>query len=218
MLKLPGAECLDYWILAEKNGIVTEEPEGLITIPETLEPGSYTLFWVWNFTEFWYSSCADIDVHPANYDTRRPTKSPSLRHPTKAPVHEGPDSETIQKYLKSGCSELVDPDLFCRQYSGLGHESSCENEVKDDCGRSSCQGLDRSLLIDCPPCGPPGCLPLEPFYDDFAAGIDSNKWLIVHKSWGTSSDGSFKNGGVVYDNVHTREGNVILEAHGSLYT
>jgi beta-glucanase (GH16 family) len=212
-IQIPGAECLNFWTVSNKG---TDEPEGTITIPEDLAPGQYTLFWVWNFTEFWYSSCADIEVLPEGDGTRVPTKSP---------VFEGPDQEEFQEviedYMDNGCGELQDPNVFCEKYSGYGTGSYCENEIKDECGRSSCKGLDRSLLNPCPECPPPpGCPAPKAFYDDFSNGFDHNKWLKAHTSWGSKKDGSFTNGGVVYDNVDFDQDaeKVILKAHGSLYT
>mmetsp|Transcript_27643 Transcript_27643/g.40812 ORF Transcript_27643/g.40812 Transcript_27643/m.40812 type:complete len:769 (-) Transcript_27643:70-2376(-) len=208
-VEIPGAECLDYWIFNSKGQPASE---GTITIPDDVAPGQYTLFWSWNFTEFWYSSCADIDVLSEGEVTLAPTKSP---------IRDGPDQDDIDYYLNNGCSDLHDPSDFCERYSGLGENSFCQEDFKDSCGRSSCEGLDRSMLIPCPDCpptpGPPGCSIPEPFYDDFSNGFDSAKWLKAHKSWGSGDD--FKNGGVVEENIRFDEsaGKVILEVHGSQY-
>ena len=106
-VEIPGAECLDYWILNSKG---EPDSEGTITIPD-VAPGIYTLFWSWNFTEFWYSSCANIHVLPDGEGTRTPTKSP---------VRDGPGQADIDDYLNNGFSDLQDSDDFCERYSGLG--------------------------------------------------------------------------------------------------
>lgn len=106
-IEIPGAECLDYWILNSKG---EPDSEGTITIPD-VAPGIYTLFWSWNFTEFWYSSCANIHVLPDGEGTRTPTKSP---------VRDGPGQADIDDYLNNGFSDLQDSDDFCERYSGLG--------------------------------------------------------------------------------------------------
>ncbi len=105
--QIPGAECVEYWIFNEKG---VEETEGVLTIPENIAPGPYTLFWVWNFTEFWYTSCADIDV----------LSDDGTRVPTQAPLFEGPDKEIIREYLDNGCSDSPDPPGFCRMYAVFG--------------------------------------------------------------------------------------------------
>lgn len=201
--QIDGAECLEFYVRE------TGEPEGTITIPQDLEPGQYTLFWVWKFTFFWFSSCADIVVLPEEDATLVPTMSP---------VFQELDPNEIEDYLHNGCSDLQNPDHFCARYSGFGTQSTCEHLIKDDCGRSSCKGLDRlSMLYACPECppnpGPPGCPAPISFYDDFSDGLDQNKWLIAHKTWNS-------NGGVVYDNVYLDDDaeKVVLKAHGSFYS
>ncbi|MCX7011994.1 MAG: glycoside hydrolase family 16 protein [Candidatus Sumerlaeota bacterium] len=52
------------------------------------------------------------------------------------------------------------------------------------------------------------------FYDGFDGGkLDPGKWMIARRQWG----GKGKNGGVVAENVSTRDGHVVLEAHGDQY-
>jgi len=199
---IPGAECLDFWI-TNKDG--DQEPEGTITIPGNLAPGGYTLLWYWNFTEFVYSSCVDIDVSDSG--TLIPTASPSRKEL---------DDSVIQDYLHNGCSALQDSSDFCTRYTTV-QNSYCLDNNKDECGRSICYGV-ADFLFPCSTC-PPGCPKPEAFFDDFTDGVDKSKWLVAHKSWGGGKNG-FTNGGVVLENVEedTAAGKVIFHAHGNHYT
>jgi len=191
---ITGAECLPYWIVSDQS---TVETEGSITIPANLEPGPYTLFWQWNFTVFHFASCADIDVMEGD-----------------TPSYE----EMVEEYLMDGCTDLPNPDEFCKAYSGLGEISKCSTResLKDECGRNSCEGLGGgSMLYECVDCPPPtsgpSCPPPKAFYDDFSNGFDPNKWLKAHKSWNPNS------GGVVAENLHFDSKRAVFNAHGLLY-
>ena len=193
---VPGAECLDF---SGSDG--SNEPQGTITVPGDLVAGSYTLLWFWDFTEFYYSSCIDIEVVDGTLPTPSPTKKEL-------------DHETIQDYLHNGCKNIIDADDFCKRYTTVS-DSYCQEESSDECGRSICYGVPDFLF----PCSCPiGCPVPKAFYDDFSDGLDEDKWLIAHKSWG--SGGGYINGGVVAENVavDTESGTVLLEAHGNLYT
>ena len=48
-------------------------------------------------------------------------------------------------------------------------------------------------------------------YDNFDAGLDPEKWLIVDKAWGGD------NGGLVPENVEIQDGVLLLHAHGDGY-
>lgn len=53
------------------------------------------------------------------------------------------------------------------------------------------------------------------FFDDFnGTSLDTSKWLVAKRQWG----GANANGGVVPENVRLSNGQLILEAHGDLYT
>ena len=192
---IPGAECLDF------DG--QQRPEGTITIPGNLGPGGYTLLWYWNFTEFVYSSCIDIDVSDSGTTI-----------PTASPTKKALEDAVIQDYLHNGCSELQDSTEFCRSYTTIPNSYCLDNE-KDECGRSTCDGV-ANFLFPCPTC-PPGCPKPEAFFDDFIDGIDKSKWLVAHKSWGGGN--GFTNGGVVLENVEEdiTNGKVIFHAHGNDY-
>merc|ERR1712232_537885 len=57
--ELPGGACVDYWHYGP-DGV--PETSTFIQVPINTKPGTYTLLWYWNFTDFWYSSCADTEV------------------------------------------------------------------------------------------------------------------------------------------------------------
>jgi hypothetical protein len=207
---IPGAECLDFWIT---NSEGKQRSEGTITIPDTLAPGGYTLLWYWNFTEFVYSSCVDIDVSDSG--TLIPTKlNPTA--PTASPTRNSLDDTVIQDYLQNGCSDLQDSTDFCTRYTTVS-ASSCLDYEKDECGRSICDGVP-DFLFPCPTC-PPGCPKPKAFFDDFTNGVDKSKWLVAHKSWG-GVENVYTNGGVVLENVEedSANGKVIFHAHGNQYT
>ncbi len=51
----------------------------------------------------------------------------------------------------------------------------------------------------------------EVLYDDFEAGLDPTKWLVVDKAWGGD------NGGLAPENVDIQDGILLLRAHGDQY-
>jgi len=198
---VPDAECLDF----SGEG----SPQGSIHIPDTTPEGSYTLLWYWDFTEFWYSACIDIDVEN-DVNVGNTTPSPTT------PPEEVDDAE-IQVYLHNGCSDLNDATSFCRKYTTDPNSYCNDNEV-DECGRSICSGIG-NFLFDCPNNCPVGCPIPKAFYDDFTSStLDTNDWLVAKKSWG-SIEGVFINGGVVPENVQldTASDAVKFIAHGNLY-
>jgi beta-glucanase (GH16 family) len=54
----------------------------------------------------------------------------------------------------------------------------------------------------------------SPFIDGFDSGIDPARWRLARTQWENDDD----NGGVVPENVSVRDGLVLLEGHGDLYT
>ena len=200
---MPGGECLDFWV-TDTDG--SQETQGTITIPPSLSEGSYTMLWYWNFTEFWYSACIDIDI----------TADPGVGSPAPTPASSDMDDGTIQVYLHNGCSDIDDPTQFCQQYTRQS-DSYCMTDT-DECGRSICYGL-AAFLFPCPTTCPLGCPVPRAIYDDFSTGLDETKWLIAEKSWGGGANG-FTNGGVVAENViaNTTAGTIIFNAHGNDYT
>ena len=202
---VPGAECLDFWITADDG---SQQPQGNINIPASTPEGSYTLLWYWDFTEFWYSACIDIEVtnNVIVGNTPSPTTTPDVAN----------DAE-IQVYLHNGCSGLGDSTTFCQEYTTDPNSYCNVNEV-DECGRSICTGI-ANFLFECPQKCPVGCPVPKAFYDDFSSStLDERDWLVAEKSWG--SGGGFLNGGVVPENVQSDSsaGTVKFNAHGNFYT
>jgi hypothetical protein len=100
---------------------------GNVDIPANTANGIYTLLWLWKYGNFWYSSCADIEV-----------KKPSS-------VVVATPTVVTNNYASSGCSSL--PATFCS--SQYGARSYCKSWSKDNCGRSSCHGGDLTYVSDC---------------------------------------------------------------------
>ena len=198
------AECLDFWI-TDADG--SQQPQGTIHIPDTTPEGSYTLLWYWDFTEFWYSACIDIEV--TNSAVADATPSPTTN------ALEVDDAK-IQVYLHNGCSGLEHSTDFCKQYT-TDPDSYCNVNETDECGRSICTGI-ANFLFPCNQNCPVGCPIPKAFYDDFSNGLDQENWLVAEKSWGSSDE--FLNGGVVPENVHPdiATGTIKLAAHGNFYT
>ena len=156
---IPGAECVPYWYT---NAEGFEKTDHTVTIPADTAPGKYTLLWYWDFTEFWYSSCSDIDVLPASdavptsQPVATPTKAPTgtpTKAPTSPPQTAPPqtypptlDAGDMQTYQVTGCTHFADSDAFCQSY--LGASSYCKYWNQDECNRSVCQGGD--FLLPCP--------------------------------------------------------------------
>lgn len=137
-----------------------------VLIPAGTAPGDYTLFWVWDFAGFYYSSCADIVVNPSSGSTTSSPNTvvtvnpsgtsstgPSQPQSTSAPLstttsrlRSTSQSSTVNNemdnYNGKGCSEL--PSLFCSNAYGQGNY--CKSWITDICGRSMCSGDTRRML------------------------------------------------------------------------
>mmetsp|Transcript_82818 Transcript_82818/g.146338 ORF Transcript_82818/g.146338 Transcript_82818/m.146338 type:complete len:733 (-) Transcript_82818:257-2455(-) len=130
---LPGGDCISYWHWGHDG---RPETSTRIEIPADTRLGTHTLLWYWNFTDFWYSSCADIEVILADSSTSQPLLE-----------------QQIQVYLQNGCSSTDSASStssaandFCASYIGPG--SYCKSWQSDECGRSACHQGDFLL-----PCG-----------------------------------------------------------------
>jgi hypothetical protein len=99
-----------------------------VIIPSNLIPGEYTVFWVWDFADFYYSSCADINLVNAS------KTSPATPPTTKISVSVA----LLLDYQEIDCSSIDDPDGYCIQKFGIG--GYCLTWSKDNCNRSHCQG------------------------------------------------------------------------------
>jgi hypothetical protein len=140
--------------------------DAYVTLPADLASGQYTVFWVWDFTPFWFSSCSDINVvgssGPAT--TSRPqttaaqtTVAPqtsvttsSLRTTTVAVTTQGPATTRASTQAGSSavdCKSYDKPNAVCQ--SLYGASSYCVSWVMDKCGRSSCFGAPPSDVSKC---------------------------------------------------------------------
>lgn len=123
-----------------------------VTIPANLVSGEYTLFWLWDFAPFWFSSCADIFISDGSV-------SPVI-------------SSLDQIYTTYGCSTAAVPIKFCQDR--FGQSSYCKGWASDECGRARCH-LD-TLTTDFTTCSTsttsiPTLMPRRPDYR--AAGCGS---------------------------------------------
>ena len=110
-------------------------PDTTVTVPASLAPGEYTIFWVWSYAEFYYSSCADINVQPP---------PPGGVTPPQAKISV--DDSLALDYNALDCAAVVDPDGAC--IARFGPSTYCLTWVKNTCGRSWCQGHD-PVVSDC---------------------------------------------------------------------
>ena len=111
-------------------------------IPNTTAPGIYTLFWLWDFGQLFYSSCADINV------TAPPTAPAGSILMTVAQA-------LLLPYNKVDCALINGWDGYCAAAVGAG--SYCEYWIKDTCGMSHCHGL--ATNITCAVSTPSGAMP-----------------------------------------------------------
>ena len=56
------------------------------------------------------------------------------------------------------------------------------------------------------------------FYDKFEGPLDEAKWTKVHRVWGQPANALHQHGGVISQNVSTRDGHAVLTALGDNYT
>ena len=104
-------------------------PDTTVTIPASLAPGEYTIFWLWTYAGFYYSSCADINVQTA-----------STAGPTPSTPKMTVEASLALDYNALDCAAVVDPDGAC--IARFGPTTYCLTWVKNTCGRSWCQGHD----------------------------------------------------------------------------
>lgn len=141
------ASCLPY---AHDGGVT----DASVRIPSDLAPGQYTVFWMWDFSPFWYSSCTDINVSggsggstpsaaptaaPATSKTPFPTAAPTAA-PTVAPTPATSlrPSNTPSTGQAVDCKGYERPNAQCQAL--YGSSSYCVSWEADACGRSSCFG------------------------------------------------------------------------------
>jgi hypothetical protein len=142
------AGCLPY----SHNGDMTD---AFVTIPADLASGRYTVFWMWDFAPFWFSSCSDINVvgnsgptAPATTASLRTTAAPvPVTTGAPAPVTVAPVPGTTAPVTPtaapgpvsaSDCKGFDRPNAECQ--AKHGGSSFCVSWVMDKCGRSQCSG------------------------------------------------------------------------------
>jgi hypothetical protein len=126
---VPLATCLPFSYGADQT-------DANVTIPSHLPSGNFTIFWLWDFKPFWFSSCSDIRV--TNSYSTFTTAMPPL---TTSAILSRNGIETLPStasYESRGCALLNNE--FCK--SRFGEASYCKTWSVDRCGRSSCFGGD----------------------------------------------------------------------------
>ncbi len=120
--------------------------DAYVSLPVDLPSGRYTVFWLWDFAPFWFSSCSDINVSGSAGPTSSPRPSTSTKPPVTSSVNQGATTRitTIQSMTASPPTSTVDckrydrPNAVCQ--SLYGASSYCMSWVSDKCGRSNCLG------------------------------------------------------------------------------
>jgi len=144
------AACVEYWRYDEEGN---QKTDAYIQIPSNVVPGRYTVFWLWDFYPFWFSSCADIDVLSSGPvaptgNPVAPVGSPVTPMPvTIAPTTDDGDLDNdIEIYLHQGCGvDSLLPGTFCSDVFG----SYCKDYQADSCGRSVCHGDSHDSMYEC---------------------------------------------------------------------
>jgi hypothetical protein len=112
-----------------------------------LPSGKYTVFWMWDFAPFWFSSCSDINVTgssgsapPAPATTTKPVTSQAAttRAATAAPATGAPATAAPAGGAGDDCKNYDKPDSRCQ--SLYGPSSHCVSWQVDKCGKSRCSG------------------------------------------------------------------------------
>ena len=167
--------------------------DGNVTIPSDLSPGPYTVFWLWDFAPFWFSSCSDINVSPRTTTTTTTTRSFTGRTIASSTS----SSELVSSYEFRGCASL--DTRFCRDH--YGQKSYCKSWSLDRCGRAACflHSLDK---IPCAGVGststtrvPLSTLPSPSYKISGCSGLPKNACSIAFgkssycKSWSRDACG-----------------------------
>jgi hypothetical protein len=136
-----------------------------VTIPSNLKTGKYTMFWMWNFASFWYSSCVDFNIQgsgssssggsqpatttrtptKASEETKTATTTPTPSQSSTKPVAAAGTAANSDAYIKNGCKAL--PTNYCKEH--YGRVSYCMTFKSDTCGRSICHGGRYSQMNAC---------------------------------------------------------------------
>ena len=122
--------------------------DAYVTLPADLTSGKYTVFWLWDFAPFWFSSCSDINVvgssgvvtttsgpvstNQVTTSLRTSAAPVTTKTATAAPATSGSGSSSTD------CKSYDKPNTVCQ--SLYGASSYCVSWVMDKCGRSRCSG------------------------------------------------------------------------------
>lgn len=183
--ELPGGGCISYWN-SDIDGV--PRTSTWIEIPTSTTIGMHTLLWYWNFTDFWFSSCADIEVMPPDSGSTTPIL-PTATVTKMVAVPPGVSAQKVDDYMRRGCSAdkvastESSPDTFCKAY--VGSSSYCKYWLTDDCGRSACYKGD--FLLPCenfpspepepePEPSPTPSPPLSRCGDELCQSMRSGSW------------------------------------------
>lgn len=139
--------------------------DAYVTLPSNLLSGKYTVFWLWDFAPFWFTSCSDINVTgsggatttlPTTTASTKPIASTTVggtttKQPTtgttvttKLPTTTKRPTTTVKTSVTTGSGSGAD----CRSYSLpnaqcqalFGSTSYCVSWQLDGCGKARCAG------------------------------------------------------------------------------
>lgn len=131
------AGCLPF----SHDGDVTDAS---VTLPGDLASGQYTIFWMWDFGGFWFSSCSDINVVGGAPSPAPPVPTilaPESSTSASAPVASAPSSASAPASTSGGedCKAWDRPNAECQ--ARFGAASYCVSWQMDKCGHSHCVGV-----------------------------------------------------------------------------
>jgi len=151
--RLPSTQ-VDYWRF-DDEGKVTTSAE--ITLPPETPAGTYTLHWMWDFTDFWFQSCADITVTSGS-----PAPPPDPTDDTSP--SEAPTEDDVSPPDDDACEDSTSWFLNKRkttrncQWVALKPSKRCPKRDAAERCLATCGGCDPD---DTPP-SPPPALTTEP--------------------------------------------------------
>lgn len=148
-----GYECVDYWRF-DDEGKVTTSTE--ITLPPETPAGTYTLHWMWDFTDFWFQSCADITVTSGSPAPPPDPTDDAL--PSEAPTED--DVSPPEDACEDSTSWFLNKRKTTRncQWVALKPSKRCPKRDAAERCLATCGGCDPD---DTPP-SPPPALTTEP--------------------------------------------------------
>ena len=122
-----------------------EKTDGYVTIPANLPAGKYTIFWLWDFTPFWFSGCGDINVAGgAQVTTTRAPVTTLKALTSSAPANTVRPATTVRPVTSvkaastTDCRDFLKPNTQCQALHGAS--SYCLSWELDSCGKARCAG------------------------------------------------------------------------------